>query len=201
MTLARSGRLAMTLARRGPLAIAIRATGRGRAEGPAGASIVADVMGVLDEAIREHLELRRRRGADPGAVAREENEVLGPAHGTGAQAGEDRGLDGRDGSAAPDDTRAQRSGAGEELAPVGEETAEFDMRTVLDADQPDEGHGGRDRTGDDRAPDDHGSVSGPPEHPRLEEPRPEYLRLSELRAENRRRGRARAGPGDRDLDG
>ena len=36
-------------------------------------------MGLLDEAIREHLELKRRRGADPGVVAREEQEALGPA--------------------------------------------------------------------------------------------------------------------------
>jgi hypothetical protein len=35
-------------------------------------------MGLLDEAIREHLELKRRRGADPGDVAREEQEALGP---------------------------------------------------------------------------------------------------------------------------
>jgi hypothetical protein len=36
-------------------------------------------MGILDEAIREHLELKRRRGADPGEVARQEHEALGPA--------------------------------------------------------------------------------------------------------------------------
>jgi hypothetical protein len=36
-------------------------------------------MGVLDEAIREHLELKRRHGADPGEVARLEHEALGPA--------------------------------------------------------------------------------------------------------------------------
>jgi hypothetical protein len=34
-------------------------------------------MGLLDDAIREHLELKRRRGADPGEVARQENEALG----------------------------------------------------------------------------------------------------------------------------
>jgi len=33
-------------------------------------------MGLLDEAIREHLELKRRRGADPGEIAREEQEAL-----------------------------------------------------------------------------------------------------------------------------
>ena len=35
-------------------------------------------MGILDEAIREHLELKRRRGADPSEIARLENEALGP---------------------------------------------------------------------------------------------------------------------------
>jgi hypothetical protein len=35
-------------------------------------------MGLLDDAIREHLDLKRRRGADPGEIAREENEALGP---------------------------------------------------------------------------------------------------------------------------
>src|SRR3954454_16852098 len=36
-------------------------------------------MGLLDDAIREHLELKRRRGADPGELERQENEALGPA--------------------------------------------------------------------------------------------------------------------------
>ncbi|MDP9294014.1 MAG: hypothetical protein M3O90_06260 [Actinomycetota bacterium] len=35
-------------------------------------------MGLLDDAIREHLELKRRRGADPHDVEREEQEALGP---------------------------------------------------------------------------------------------------------------------------
>jgi hypothetical protein len=35
-------------------------------------------MGLLDEAIREHLELKRRRGADPEEVARQERDALGP---------------------------------------------------------------------------------------------------------------------------
>ncbi len=35
-------------------------------------------MGLLDDAIREHLELKRRRGADPGEVAREQHEALDP---------------------------------------------------------------------------------------------------------------------------
>jgi hypothetical protein len=35
-------------------------------------------MGLLDDAIREHLDLKRRRGADPSKVQREEHEALGP---------------------------------------------------------------------------------------------------------------------------
>jgi hypothetical protein len=35
-------------------------------------------MGLLDDAIREHLDLKRRRGADPTEVARLEQEALGP---------------------------------------------------------------------------------------------------------------------------
>ena len=35
-------------------------------------------MGLLDEAIREHLELKRRRGADTTEVARQEQEAFGP---------------------------------------------------------------------------------------------------------------------------
>ncbi|MCW3000847.1 MAG: hypothetical protein JWQ20_145 [Conexibacter sp.] len=35
-------------------------------------------MGLLDDAIREHLDLKRRRGADPSEISREEHEALGP---------------------------------------------------------------------------------------------------------------------------
>ena len=35
-------------------------------------------MGLLDDAIREHLDLKRRRGADPLEVERDEREALGP---------------------------------------------------------------------------------------------------------------------------
>lgn len=38
-------------------------------------------MGLLDDAIREHLELKRRRGADAAEVTQQEREALGPARG------------------------------------------------------------------------------------------------------------------------
>lgn len=37
-------------------------------------------MGLLDDAIRDHLELKRRRGADPDELERAEREALGPVH-------------------------------------------------------------------------------------------------------------------------
>jgi hypothetical protein len=42
-------------------------------------------MGLLDDAIREHLELKRRHGADPQEVARQEDEALGPIGGREAE--------------------------------------------------------------------------------------------------------------------
>ena len=36
-------------------------------------------MGVLDDAIREHLELKRRHGASDAELTRQESEALGPA--------------------------------------------------------------------------------------------------------------------------
>jgi hypothetical protein len=35
-------------------------------------------MGLLDDAIREHLDLKRRRGADPSEIAKDEADALGP---------------------------------------------------------------------------------------------------------------------------
>jgi hypothetical protein len=39
-------------------------------------------MGLLEDAIREHLDLKRQHGADPSEVAAEEREALGPVQRT-----------------------------------------------------------------------------------------------------------------------
>jgi hypothetical protein len=44
-------------------------------------------MGVLDDAIRDHLDLKRRRGADPAEVERAEREALGPVRRTPEEPG------------------------------------------------------------------------------------------------------------------
>ena len=115
-------------------------------------------MGLLDDAIREHLELKRRRGADPGEVAREQREALEPvprdhrSERGGVAIAEDVAAD----AVAADDADAASPGA-DGAAPVGgeplghdsavaltgatgssdppavvQETAELDMQTVLD---------------------------------------------------------------------
>jgi hypothetical protein len=79
-------------------------------------------MGLLDEAIREHLELKRRSGGDPSEIAHQEREALDPVFPeAGPSAGE-----------APAESEAPVPAA--DFSSVGQETAEIDMQAVLDAD-------------------------------------------------------------------
>ncbi len=111
-------------------------------------------MGLLDEAIREHLELKRRSGADPSAVEREEQEALAPAPDEDGFAG----LEGREVEFEYEDEAYYESGdlpadavEGElpvaeaeegngststlaDLADAGQQdTAELDMQAAMDA--------------------------------------------------------------------
>jgi hypothetical protein len=108
-------------------------------------------MGLLDDAIREHLELKRRRGADPGEVARAQREALDSApRNEAAQAVEDPPIAEE---AAPVEAPVDAPGvtpvgvvpveadpvkasqvSGETVPTGGDETAELDMRSVLGED-------------------------------------------------------------------
>jgi hypothetical protein len=101
-------------------------------------------MGLLDEAIREHLELKRRRGGDPTEIARDEREALAPVF-PDPDSAEPDGSEGGDSEQPappaaepdpgfPEEHRAGPPGADESFSSVGEETAELDMQAVLDAD-------------------------------------------------------------------
>ena len=98
-------------------------------------------MGLLDEAIREHLELKRRSGVDPAAVEREEREALAPMLPAQALADlgdydeepeyEAEGMPHADLPPADDDHRHVPSFA--ELADAGQQdTAELDMQAAMD---------------------------------------------------------------------
>ncbi len=91
-------------------------------------------MGLLDDAIREHLELKRLRGADPGVVAREEQDALGPvpcrgeaAYGDEADSGPDATHD-DEALPAPD---AAPTADSVDSGSVGQETVEINMEAEL----------------------------------------------------------------------
>jgi hypothetical protein len=110
-------------------------------------------MGLLDEAIRDHLELKRRRGADPSEIARVEREALEPvfpdeprpaAFDEEPQA---TVIDGEPPQGDPlTDAMSYAAAGGDALDPavaapgdatlstLGQETAELDMQAVLDQD-------------------------------------------------------------------
>lgn len=100
---------------------------------------------MLDDAIREHLELRRRHGADPSEVMSKEQEALGTATiraggALPADAGDDTlfaaapSMTGGDMTA--EDRRRERRGPDRTSDDpyLSQETVELDMRSVLDED-------------------------------------------------------------------
>lgn len=98
-------------------------------------------MGLLDDAIREHLELKRLRGADPGVVAREEQDALGSVAREG-EVGHDR-REGTEAGTSPDAGRSSFSDpesarVADQSAP-GQETIEINMEADLPAGS-DSGH-------------------------------------------------------------
>jgi len=128
-------------------------------------------MGLLDEAIREHLELKRLRGADPSEVARLEREALGPVR-RGAVGTEE--LDDDEALAPPEAPfDSERAGdhplvdesqtliPGSEPSAIGQDTAEIDMDTVIGAD---------DHEVDEAAHDRPPPPPPEPEHPASEHP-------------------------------
>jgi len=103
-------------------------------------------MGLLDDAIREHLELKRQHGANPDEVARQEQEALGaPRRAEFAKAGE----------AEPDEA-------------VAAEPLPEDEPPVVEAQDPVD-------AGDEREPFDVESIEAPPAEPEPDavEPPPE----------------------------
>ncbi len=106
-------------------------------------------MGLLDDAIREHLDLKRRRGADPAEIERAERDALGPVRRnrevdqTGEGSFLDQSADHPAGSARDEDDEGIASNLAEELDPTGA-AADDGFRYE------DDGF----RDGDDRVPDD-----------------------------------------------
>src|SRR4029077_5519144 len=96
--------------------------------------MVCRPMGLLDDAIREQLELKRLQGADPELVAREERDALGAVRGDRPAETHEEAATSPDPAAAPAESspkaRSQTSSP-QDFSNVGQETAELDMRAVL----------------------------------------------------------------------
>lgn len=100
-------------------------------------------MGLLDDAIREHLELKRLRGADPGDVARSEQEALGPVERTEAAEREPLASGGSEpaaGAQHPAESFGDASVSGD-AHEGGYETVELDMGSVLEDERADAASG------------------------------------------------------------
>ncbi len=99
-------------------------------------------MGLLDDAIREHLELKRRRGADPGVIAREQRDALAPVFpeetvdedGAVAAEVEPQVAPVSSANVVPARPPAPDGDHVDEFSWVGQETAELDMQAVMEED-------------------------------------------------------------------
>ena len=114
-------------------------------------------MGLLDEAIRDHLELKRLQGADPDEIARKEREALEPVlpdepatwggepspglDGASEQEGVESGVpvleDVAHDTALEDQPSPPEAESSADFSTVGQETVEIDMREVLGGDDGD----------------------------------------------------------------
>jgi hypothetical protein len=99
-------------------------------------------MGLLDEAIRDHLELKRRNGGDPSEIARAEHDALEPVFppeeaptGSGRPAlDEQTTTDVEASQAAPVEMPIRETPAADFSTTIGQETVELDVQALLDAD-------------------------------------------------------------------
>jgi hypothetical protein len=92
-------------------------------------------MGLLNDAIREHLELKRQRGADPVELAQMEEEALGPVHGAGGTYEGDHADAVSQVNSPQDHLGLATEGEPESQRTTAQETAELDMQLVLGADE------------------------------------------------------------------
>jgi hypothetical protein len=92
-------------------------------------------MGLLDDAIHQHLELKRLHGADPSEVIREEREAFGPALRVENTGPTELVAEFEELTTAREDHTCDEAEAhsGPGLAHLSQETVELDMQMVLEA--------------------------------------------------------------------
>ena len=127
-------------------------------------------MGLLDDAIREHLDLKRRRGADPTEIERAEREALGPVRRGPELVGDEVALTDHEVGPSTEQLDSDQL-ASEPFAPGGEHWEPFEEDPELQAGEhhdelppyePAHGAGGDPLLDDDSYRDSGGA---PPPHP------------------------------------
>jgi len=88
-------------------------------------------MGLLDDAIREHLDLKRRRGGDPAEIERAEREALGPVRRGPGVTGEEEALP--DSALEPEAGHFDEGHPASEPAPEPEHWERFEEDPELEA--------------------------------------------------------------------
>ena len=151
------------------------------------ASVRFRAMGLLDDAIKEHLELKRKHGAPEQEVQRQQEEALGPVRREAAQQPESVEGDAAEAEAAAPEVTAEEAGGRHRAEPLqGEEEQLFDGETFA-AEEP------MAPVEEEPAP----PVDEEPAPPVEEEPAPGAGRRARRHASARGRARGRAGAGRR----
>src|SRR5918999_2638858 len=88
-------------------------------------------MGILDDAIRQHLELKRQHGAPEEEIQRQEEEALGPARRDVAPA-EPAGGDGEVELESPDEAAAAEAASEQETELFDRDAGMEEAETVLE---------------------------------------------------------------------
>jgi hypothetical protein len=130
-------------------------------------------MGLLDDAIREHLELKRRHGADPGEVERQEREALGaPRQAEFATTPEEGAAEPLEGAGAmePAEPAAEPLDSDEPAEPAAAD--EPATAVPLEGDEPETAAQERVDAGEEREPFDIEALEdeAPPQEPELPAP-------------------------------
>jgi hypothetical protein len=97
-------------------------------------------MGILDDAIKEHLELKRRHGVAEDELQRQEEEALGPARRDVAQQHEEAepAAAGQDAALFDGETPAEHAAAEEHAAAIDEPEPELEPEPEPDAEPEEE---------------------------------------------------------------
>jgi hypothetical protein len=100
-----------------------------------GSSLSGDGMGLLDDAIREHLELKKKHGADLAEVERQEREALGASRQAEFAAADEDGPGPEEPAAEEAEDEAAEAAEAVDPVDAGDEQEPFDVEALEPAEE------------------------------------------------------------------